>query len=140
MSIEEIKKALTPHTRLIIINNPSNPTGVVWEEGELEEIAQLAKEKDLVIISDEIYEHLTYDGAKVKSIATFPGMKERTIVINGVSKAFSMTGWRIGYAAGPQDVIAVSYTHLDVYKRQEQTTAQQIFTSHQFFIPGGIRN
>lgn len=105
VSIEEIKKALTPHTRLIIINNPSNPTGVVWEEGELEEIAQLAKEKDLVIISDEIYEHLTYDGAKVKSIATFPGMKERTIVINGVSKAFSMTGWRIGYAAGPQDVI-----------------------------------
>ncbi len=105
VSIEEIKKALTPCTRLLILNNPSNPTGVVWEEKELEEVAQLAKEKDLTIISDEIYEHLVYDGAQVKSIATFPGMKERTIVINGVSKTFSMTGWRIGYAAGPREVI-----------------------------------
>lgn len=105
VSIEEIKKALTPCTRLLILNNPSNPTGVVWEEKELEEVAQLAKEKDLTIISDEIYEHLVYDGVQVKSIATFPGMKERTIVINGVSKTFSMTGWRIGYAAGPREVI-----------------------------------
>ncbi|HXL02902.1 MAG TPA: pyridoxal phosphate-dependent aminotransferase [Candidatus Atribacteria bacterium] len=105
VSIEEIKKALTPRTHLLIINNPSNPTGVVWEEEELEEVAQLAKEKDLIIISDEIYEHLAYDGAKIRSIAAFPGMKDRTIVINGVSKTFSMTGWRIGYAAGPREVI-----------------------------------
>lgn len=105
VKIEEIKKALTPRTRLLILNNPSNPTGVVWEKEELEEIAQLAKERDLIIISDEIYEHLVYDGAQIKSIATFPGMKERTIVINGVSKTFSMTGWRIGYAAGPREVI-----------------------------------
>jgi len=105
VKIEEIKKALTPRTRLLILNNPSNPTGVVWEKEELEEIAQLAKERDLIIISDEIYEHLVYDGAQIKSIATFPGMKERTIVINGVSKTFSMTGWRIGYAAGPREAI-----------------------------------
>ncbi len=103
--IEEIRKALTPCARILILNNPSNPTGVVWEEEELEKIAELAKEQDLVVISDEIYERLTYDGAKVRSIATFPEMKERTIVINGVSKTFSMTGWRIGYAAGPQEVI-----------------------------------
>ncbi|MDI3542690.1 MAG: aspartate aminotransferase [Candidatus Atribacteria bacterium] len=105
VKIEEIKKALTPRTRLLILNNPSNPTGVVWEEEELKELADLVKERDLIIISDEIYEHLVYDGAQVKSIATFPGMKERTIVINGVSKTFSMTGWRIGYAAGPREVI-----------------------------------
>lgn len=105
VKIEEIKKALTPRTRLLILNNPSNPTGVVWEKEELEEVAQLAKERDLIIISDEIYEHLVYDGAQIKSIATFPGMKERTIVINGVSKTFSMTGWRIGYAAGPREAI-----------------------------------
>ncbi len=105
VKIEEIKKALTPRTRLLILNNPSKPTGVVWEKEELEEIAQLAKERDLIIISDEIYEHLVYDGAQIKSIATFPGMKERTIVINGVSKTFSMTGWRIGYAAGPREAI-----------------------------------
>ncbi len=105
VGIEEIRKALTPYTRILILNNPSNPTGVVWEEEELEKIAELAKEQDLVVISDEIYERLTYDGAKVRSIATFPEMKERTIVINGVSKTFSMTGWRIGYAAGPQEVI-----------------------------------
>ncbi|MBP9015738.1 MAG: pyridoxal phosphate-dependent aminotransferase, partial [Candidatus Atribacteria bacterium] len=105
VSIEEIKKALTPRTRFLILNNPSKPTGVVWEKEELEEVAQLAKERDLIIISDEIYEHLVYDGAQIKSIATFPGMKERTIVINGVSKTFSMTGWRIGYAAGPREAI-----------------------------------
>ena len=103
--IEEIRKALTPCARILILNNPSNPTGVVWEEEELEKIAELAKEQDLVVVSDEIYERLTYDGAKVRSIASFPEMKERTIVINGVSKTFSMTGWRIGYAAGPQEVI-----------------------------------
>ncbi len=105
VGIEEIRKALTPYTRILILNNPSNPTGVVWEEEELEKIAELAKEQDLVVVSDEIYERLTYDGAKVRSIASFPEMKERTIVINGVSKTFSMTGWRIGYAAGPQEVI-----------------------------------
>jgi len=102
---EEIRKKLTLRTRLLILNNPSNPSGVVLDEEFLAQIAQIACENDLTVISDEIYEHLVYEGDFPRSIATFPGMKERTIIINGVSKSFSMTGWRIGYAAGPEEVI-----------------------------------
>ncbi|MEI6157100.1 MAG: aminotransferase class I/II-fold pyridoxal phosphate-dependent enzyme, partial [Atribacterota bacterium] len=103
---EDLRKSLTPRTRMIILNNPSNPSGVVWDPELLREVAELAVERDLIVISDEIYEHLTYDGAVVQSIASFsPDIQSRTMVINGVSKTFSMTGWRIGYAAGPKDAI-----------------------------------
>ena len=100
-----LERAITPRTRLLILNNPANPTGVVLSEEILAQIARIAVEHDLFVISDEIYEHLVYEVPFPRSIATFPGMKERTVVINGVSKTFSMTGWRIGYAAGPREVI-----------------------------------
>ncbi|WP_406614929.1 pyridoxal phosphate-dependent aminotransferase [Candidatus Caldatribacterium sp.] len=100
-----LERAITPRTKLLILNNPSNPTGVVLDEKALERIARIAVEKDIYVISDEIYEHLVYEVPFPRSIATFPGMKERTVVVNGVSKTFAMTGWRIGYAAGPRDVI-----------------------------------
>lgn len=103
--IDALEQAVTPKTKLLILNNPSNPTGVVLQEETLAQIARIATEKDFYVISDEIYEHLVYEVPFPRSIATFPGMKERTIVINGVSKTFSMTGWRIGYAAGPREVI-----------------------------------
>lgn len=103
--IEALERAITPRTKLLILNNPSNPTGVVLQEEALAQIARIAVEKDLYVISDEIYEHLVYEVPFPRSIATFPGMKERTVVINGVSKTFSMTGWRIGYAAGPKEII-----------------------------------
>jgi len=103
--LEEVEKNISENTKLLILNNPSNPSGVVWSQEALEKIAQLCKKHNIFVISDEIYERLVYDGEKVKSIASLEGMKERTLVVNGVSKAFSMTGWRIGYAAGPQEVI-----------------------------------
>lgn len=103
--IDALERAITPRTKLLILNNPSNPTGVVLQEETLAQIARIAAEKDIYVISDEIYEHLVYEVPFPRSIATFPGMKERTVVINGVSKTFSMTGWRIGYAAGPREII-----------------------------------
>lgn len=98
-TVEDFKKALTQKTKAIIINSPSNPTGMVYSEDELRAIADFAVEHNLYVISDEIYEHLIYEGKHV-SIASFnEEIKKRTIVINGVSKTFAMTGWRIGYAA-----------------------------------------
>ncbi|MCX7668299.1 MAG: pyridoxal phosphate-dependent aminotransferase, partial [Atribacterota bacterium] len=104
-SPEELKRKITPRTRLLLLNNPSNPSGVVLKREFLGEIAEIVKHYDITVISDEIYEHLVYECEFPVSIATFPGMKERTVIVNGVSKTFSMTGWRIGYAAGPKEVI-----------------------------------
>lgn len=101
-----IEKALTKNTRAIILNSPCNPTGAVLEKVELEAIAEIAKAHNLVVISDEIYEPMIYDGFRHDSIAALPGMRERTIVINGASKGYSMTGWRIGFAAGPANVLS----------------------------------
>ena len=102
----DIAQKITNRTQLIILNNPSNPSGVVWDLDVLQRIADLVIEKNLTVISDEIYEHLVYDGSKIISVASFsPEIQSRTIVINGVSKTFSMTGWRIGYAAGPKEII-----------------------------------
>ncbi|MDO4719655.1 MAG: pyridoxal phosphate-dependent aminotransferase [Peptostreptococcaceae bacterium] len=99
VSAEQIRKACTDKTKAIILNSPSNPTGAVYSERELREIASLIVEKDLIIISDEIYEKLIYEGKHI-SIASFsPEIKERTILVNGMSKAYAMTGWRIGYTA-----------------------------------------
>ena len=106
ISWEDILNKVTDKTRLFILNNPSNPSGIVWDVEILKKIADLAVEKNIMIISDEIYENLVYDGAQIKSIASFsPEAQSQTIVINGVSKTFSMTGWRIGYAAGPKAAI-----------------------------------
>ncbi len=100
----ELKKALTPKTKAIVINSPSNPTGMVYSESELKEIADFAVENNLYVISDEIYEHLIYEGKHV-SIASFgEKIKDLTIVINGVSKTFAMTGWRIGYTAANPEI------------------------------------
>ncbi len=101
---EEVEKKITPKTRVIIINTPNNPTGAVLNRDELKRLAELCIEKDLFVISDEIYEHIIYEDTHI-SIASVKGMKERTITVNGMSKAYSMTGWRLGYAAGPEQVI-----------------------------------
>lgn len=98
---EEIRKAITPRTKAIILNSPNNPTGTVYSREELEAIAKVFVQTDIAIISDEIYEKLVYNGTSHSSIAEFPNMYEKTFVINGMSKAFAMTGWRIGYAAAP---------------------------------------
>ncbi|MCR5691290.1 MAG: aminotransferase class I/II-fold pyridoxal phosphate-dependent enzyme [Eubacterium sp.] len=100
---EKLLSAITDKTKVLILPFPNNPTGAIMSRQDLEEIAQVVIEKDLFVISDEIYSELSYDGDHV-SIASLPGMRERTVVINGFSKSYAMTGWRLGYAVGP-DVI-----------------------------------
>ena len=107
-----VEARLSPRTRMLCLLNPSNPTGSVTPPGEVEALAALAKERDLLVISDEIYARLVYDGAEVLPVARLPGMKERTITINGFSKAYAMTGWRVGYfAAAPGLAKALTEVH-----------------------------
>lgn len=102
---EELSKAITPNTRVLILNTPSNPTGTVYRETELRALAEVAVEADIWVLSDEVYEKLVYNGAVHVSIASISSeVKERTVVVNGVSKAYAMTGWRIGYTAAPSAV------------------------------------
>jgi aspartate/methionine/tyrosine aminotransferase len=97
--IEDFRSRITPKTRMMVINTPNNPTGAVYTIEILEELAQLACEKDLLVLSDEIYEKMVYSGNRHVSIGGFPGMRERTVTVNGFSKIYAMTGWRLGYTA-----------------------------------------
>lgn len=101
---EELLDAITDKTKILILPFPNNPTGAIMERKDLEEIAKICIEKDIFVMSDEIYSELTY-GTDHVSIASLPGMRERTILINGFSKAYAMTGWRLGYACGPKEII-----------------------------------
>lgn len=104
---EALKKAITPKTKALIINSPSNPTGSAYTKKELEKIAEIALSKNVFVISDEIYEKIVYDGFKFTSITSLSEeMKKRTIIVHGVAKTYSMTGWRIGYTAGAEEIIA----------------------------------
>lgn len=103
-NIDEVKKAWQPGCKAILINFPTNPTGGIAERSQLQELAKFVKEKDMLVISDEIYSELTYDGQHV-SIASIDGMKERCVFLHGFSKAFAMTGFRIGYACAPREII-----------------------------------
>ena len=105
IDLDEIEGLITSKTRMLVINTPGNPTGVVQSQETLEKLAEIAKKHDLIVVSDEIYEKLVYDGARHVSIAALPGMKERTITLNGFSKCYSMTGWRLGYVAAPVEFI-----------------------------------
>lgn len=105
LTAEELMAAITPRTKVLVLPFPNNPTGAIMEREDLEAIAKICIEKDIFVVSDEIYAALTYKGDHV-TIASLPGMKERTILINGFSKAYAMTGWRLGYACGPADIIS----------------------------------
>ncbi len=105
LTVEQIAEKITDKTKLLILPFPNNPTGSIMTKEELEPIAKLCIERDLYVISDEIYCELTYAGEHC-SIAAFPGMKERTIIVNGFSKSYAMTGWRLGYACGPETIIS----------------------------------
>ena len=114
---DELKKAIGKKTKWLIINSPSNPTGSCYTRNEIEELSKiLIKNKNVYILSDDIYEHITYDNFKFFTIAEIKALKERTLTMNGVSKSYSMTGWRIGYGAGPKDIIKA------VAKIQSQST------------------
>ena len=105
MTPEQLEAAITPKTRMLILCSPSNPTGSVYSKDELEALAEVIKKHEgLYVLADEIYEHINYIG-KHESIAQFEGMKERSIIVNGVSKAYAMTGWRIGFIAAPQWIV-----------------------------------
>ncbi len=104
LTAQELLDAVTPKTKLLILPYPNNPTGAIMERGDLEAIARVCIEKDIFVMSDEIYSELTYKDDHV-SIASLPGMRERTLLINGFSKAYAMTGWRLGYVCGPEAII-----------------------------------
>lgn len=102
---EELEAAIMPKTKILVMPFPNNPTGAIMEREDLEKLVPIIEKHDLFVVSDEIYGELTYGGKKHVSIAALPGMQERTILINGFSKAYAMTGWRLGYACGPKEVI-----------------------------------
>ena len=116
ITTEQLRKAITPKTKAFILNSPCNPTGAVYKREELKEITEVLLENQIYCISDEVYEKFIYEGEHV-SIATFPGMRELTVVVNAVSKTYSMTGWRIGYMAGPKELASA------VSKIQDHTTS-----------------
>lgn len=105
LGVDALRAAITPRTRLVLLNSPHNPTGTVLTRDELSAVAELAIEHDLLVVTDEVYEHLTYDGAEHVPIATWPGMAERTVTISSAGKTFSFTGWKVGWATGPAHLV-----------------------------------
>ena len=103
--LDEFRAAITPRTRAVLLNSPHNPTGTVLTHAELETIAALAVEHDLTVITDEVYEHLTFDGVEHRPIATLPGMADRTLTLSSIGKSYSLTGWKIGWATGPARLV-----------------------------------
>ena len=125
LRLERLRQFVTPKTKAIIINSPGNPTGRMLSSDEIEAVADLAAEADLFVISDEIYEKLNFDGRPAVSLASIPELAERVVVINGMSKAYAMTGWRLGWLAGPRPLIAAAA------KFNSQTaTSAATFTQH----------
>ena len=144
---EQLRTAITPKTRLFILNSPSNPTGSVYTPEETKALGDVCVEKGVLIMSDEIYEHLLYDGAKVKSVASFsPAHQEHTIIVHGFAKAWSMTGWRLGFLAAPEP-IAKAIDAVQSHSTSNPTSFAQkgalaaITGSHGSFesLAGGIR-
>ena len=105
LTAEMVEAAITPKSKILVLINPNNPTGTVTPPDEVRRIAEVARKHDLIVISDEIYARLTYGNHQVQPVAVLPGMAERTITLSGMSKAYAMTGWRVGYFAGPPDLI-----------------------------------
>ncbi len=105
LDVDALRSAVMPATRVLLVNSPHNPTGAVLSRTELAAIAEVAIEHDLVVVTDEVYEHLVFDGAEHVTLASLPGMRERTLVLSSAGKTFSLTGWKIGWACGPADLV-----------------------------------
>ena len=125
LRLEQLRDFVTPRTKAIIINSPCNPTGHMLSSAEIESVATLALEHDLYIISDEIYEKLNFDGRPAVSLASIPEIADRVVIINGMSKAYAMTGWRLGWIAGPTEIVGVA----GKFNSQTATSAAT-FTQH----------
>ena len=154
---EELEAAITEKTKVLILPYPNNPTGAIMEKEDLERIVEVLKDRDILVVSDEIYAELTY-GREHVSIASLPGMYEKTLVINGFSKAYSMTGWRMGYAAGPKELIAAmtkihqyaimcapttsQYAGIEALKNGDTAVAEmrESFDSRRKFVVNGFRS
>ena len=121
---DEVAKRITPRTKALLMISPNNPTAGIVSPDNVRRLAEIAVERDLIVISDEIYEKFLYDGEEQLSIASLPGMKERTITLNGLSKTYAMTGWRIGYLAGPADFIRVATALKEMVNLQAPTVSQ----------------
>jgi len=132
LTAKQLLEAITEKTKVVVIPYPNNPTGAILNEKDLMEIVEVLKDRNLIVISDEVYAELTYEGEHI-SIATFPGMKDKTLVINGFSKAFAMTGWRIGYACGHPDLI-------DAMKKIHQYALMCPPTTAQYAAVEALRN
>lgn len=124
LTAKALREKITPKSKLLILPFPNNPTGAVMRRKDLEEIAEVVQENNLIVLSDEIYSELTYGETRHVSISSIEGMKERTVVINGFSKAFAMTGWRLGYAVGPKEIIK-QMTKLHQYGIMSAPTVSQ---------------
>lgn len=121
---EEVEKRITPKSKVLLLISPNNPTAGIISPENVRQLARLAVERNLIVISDEIYEKFIYDGATQISIASLPRMRERTVTLNGVSKTYAMTGWRIGYLAGPPEFIATAAALKDMVNVQAPTVSQ----------------
>ncbi|WP_367321767.1 pyridoxal phosphate-dependent aminotransferase [Streptomyces sp. HUAS ZL42] len=108
LDLDELRDAVTDRTRLLLINTPHNPTGTVLTRAELTAVAELAVERDLLVVTDEVYEHLVFDGVEHVPLATLPGMRERTVTIGSAGKTFSFTGWKVGWVTGAPDLVAAA--------------------------------
>ena len=125
IQIKDLERSITPKTKILLINNPNNPTGSVISNDILVEISKIVEKNDLIVVSDEIYDRLTYSENKPGiHFASLPGMKERTVTLNGFSKTFAMTGWRIGYATGPAEIIS-AMTKVHQYTMMSASTVSQ---------------
>jgi N-succinyldiaminopimelate aminotransferase len=105
VDLDELRAAVTPRTRFVLLNSPHNPTGAVLTRAELEAVADLAREHDLTVVTDEVYEHLVFDDAEHVPVATLPGMAERTLTLSSIGKSYSLTGWKVGWATGPAHLV-----------------------------------
>lgn len=132
LKADHLKAAITERTKLLVLPYPNNPTGAIMEKDDLRAVAKVIKDKDILVLSDEIYAELTY-GRKHVSIASIDGMAERTVVVNGFSKAYSMTGWRLGFAAGPQPII-------DAMARIHQYAIMSAPTTSQYAAVEALKN
>ena len=110
LDVDALRAALTPRTRLLLVNSPHNPTGAVLSRAELDAVAAVAVEHDLLVVTDEVYEHMTYGDARHVPLATLPGMAERTLTVSSAGKTFALTGWKIGWAVGPAELVAAVRT------------------------------
>ena len=132
LTAEELEAAITPKTKMLVMPFPNNPTGSIMTKEDLEPIAEVVKRHDLYVLSDEIYSELTYKTEHV-SIASLPGMQERTLVINGFSKGFAMTGWRLGYICGPSVIIEQMLKICLLYTSDGSSgSGRQTWTSYSF--------